>query len=263
MIVALLLMLARAAPSLAEEANTGTPEAEASSTEPSDLEEVVVLQEVIVTGTRIQNPNLSNFSPLIQIEAENLLFQGNVRVEDTLRTLPQVYSSQNAGQSNGATGTATLNLRRLGSQRTLVLINDRHLPIGSPLQGGIGADINQIPGALIKKVDVLTGGASATYGSDAVAGVVNFRMMDDFEGVRLDYQFSQYQHGNNNDRWQRIVRDAGYETADGSTWDGDISNVSLVMGKNLDGGRGNVTAYWTYRNIQAVLKETAITARAP
>jgi len=226
----------------------------AASEEPEvDVAEAPVqLEEVVVTGSRIHIPNLASANPVYHIDAETLSYQGNVRVEDTLRILPQVFSGQNAGISNGATGTATLNLRNLGAQRTLVLVNGRRLPIGSPLQGGIGADINQIPGSLIKSVEVLTGGSSATYGADAVAGVVNFLMADDFEGVKLDYQFSQYQHGNDNNRWQGIVRDAGYSPATGSSWDGDISNVSLVMGKNL-GRRGNVTVYGTYRNIEAVL----------
>ena len=209
------------------------------------------LEEVVVTGSRIHIPNLSSASPIYHIDSEALSFQGNVRVEDTLRILPQVFSSQNANIANGATGTATLNLRNLGTKRTLVLINGRRLPAGSPLQGGIGADINQIPGSLIKSVEVLTGGSSATYGADAVAGVINFLMVDDFEGVKLDYQFSQYQHNNDNGRLQGIVRDAGYSAPDGSAWDGGISNVSLVMGKNL-GRRGNVTVYGTYRNIAAV-----------
>ncbi len=236
-----LLLTAAAVPAFAADAEQ--PEAEA---EPYEL------GEFVVTGSRIQKTNLFSSSPVIQIDAEDLSFQGTVRVEDMLRNLPQVYSGQNAGVSNGATGTATLNLRNLGAKRTLVLVNGRRLPAGSPLQGGVGADINQIPGALIKSVEVLTGGSSATYGSDAVAGVVNFLMVDDFEGIKLDYQFSQYQHGNGNDKWQRIVRDAGYEVADGSVSDGDISNVSLIMGKNLE--RGNVTVYGTYRNIDPVLQ---------
>ena len=210
----------------------------------------VRLEEVVVTGSRIHMPNLSSASPIYHIDAEALTFQGNTRVEDTLRILPQVFSTQNAGISNGATGTATLNLRNLGTQRTLVLVNGRRLPVGSPLHGA-GADINQIPGSLIKSVEVLTGGSSATYGADAVAGVVNFLMIDDFEGVKFDYQFSQYQHNNDNGRLQAVVRDAGYSAPAGSTWDGDISNVALVMGKNF-GGRGNVTVYGTYRNIAAI-----------
>jgi outer membrane receptor protein involved in Fe transport len=171
-----------------------------------------------------------------------------------IRTLPQVYSSQNTSQSNGATGTATLNLRNLGAERTLVLINGRRMPAGSPLQGGVGADINQIPGALIKTVEVLTGGASATYGSDAVAGVVNFMMLDDFEGVKLDYQYSGYQHDNSSKKWQRIVKDAGYPAPNGSTTDGEMDDFSLIIGGNFDNGRGNATAYATYRKIDPVLQ---------
>ena len=243
--IALALLLIAAAPALAQDADP--PEARASE-EPQQLEAVVV------TGSRIQQVNLFSSSPVIQVEAEDLAFQGTVRVEDMLRNLPQLYSTQNASQSNGATGTATLNLRNLGAERTLVLVNGRRLPAGSPLQGGVGADINQIPAALIESVEVLTGGSSATYGSDAIAGVVNFLMRDDFEGIKLDYQFSQYQNDNGSDRWQRIVRDAGYEVADGSTWDGDISNVSLIAGHNLGQDRGNVTVYGTYRDIDPVLQ---------
>lgn len=210
------------------------------------------LQELVVTGSRIRKTGPVSSSPLVQVEAEDFAFQGTVRVEDMLRSLPQLYSSQNAGQSNSATGTATLNLRNLGLERTLVLVNGRRLPLGSPIQGGEGADINQIPAALIDRVEVLTGGSSATYGSDAVAGVVNFRLVDDFEGARLDFQFSSYQHGNNGDRWQRISRNAGYDVADGPVWDGAISNFSLVWGENLAAGRGNITVYGTYRDIEAV-----------
>ena len=116
------------------------------------------IEEIVVTGSRIQRRNLVSASPVTQVDADELLFQGTVRVEDMVRTLPQVYSAQNTSQSNGATGTATLNLRNLGSERTLVLVNGRRLPAGSPIQGGIGADINQIPGALVQSVEVLTAG---------------------------------------------------------------------------------------------------------
>ena len=218
--------------------------------EPS--ESAAPIEEIVVTGSRIRRTNLVSASPVTQVTSEEVLFQGTVRAEDMVRTLPQVYSDQNTGQSNGATGTATLNLRNLGAERTLVLVNGRRLPAGSPIQGGIGADINQIPSALIESVEVLTGGASATYGSDAVAGVVNFLMKDDFQGLRFDYQFSQYQHNNRSGKWQGIVEDAGYPAADGSNADGDMSYLSLIVGGDLDGGRGNVTAYATYRDIEAV-----------
>ena len=166
-----------------------------------------------------------------------------------------------ASSNDAATGADArpLNLRNLGSARTLVLVNGRRLPAGSPIAGagspiagGIGADINQIPGALVRSVEVLTGGASATYGSDAVAGVVNFLMKDDFQGLRLDYQFSQYSHNNDSNKWQGIVGDAGYPAADGTASDGDTSYVSLLIGGNFDDGRGNATAYATYRDIEPV-----------
>jgi iron complex outermembrane receptor protein len=210
------------------------------------------LEEVVVTGSRIQKVNLVSSSPVTQVDAEELLFQGTVRVEDMIRNLPQVYSQQNTSQSNGATGTATINLRNLGAERTLVLINGRRMPAGSPLQGGVGADINQIPGALIKTVEVLTGGASATYGSDAVAGVVNFIMIDDFQGVKLDYQFSQYNHDNDNNTWQNLTDAAGFDTPNNTETDGDMTDMSFIIGGNIEGGRGNVTAYATYRKIDPV-----------
>ena len=133
--------------------------------------------------------------------------------------------------------------------RTLVLVNGRRLPIGSPLQGG-GADVNQIPGALVESVQVLTGAASAVYGSDAVAGVVDFRLKDDFEGLRIDYKFSQYGHDNDSSRWRRVVEASDYLVARGNVSDGDMSYVSLVFGGNFDGGRGNATAYATYRDVE-------------
>ncbi len=213
---------------------------------------VVELGQIVVTGSHIQRKNLVSASPVTSVDADELLYQGTVRVEDMVRTLPQVYSPQNTSQSNGATGTATLDLRNLGTERTLVLVNGRRLPAGSSLQGGIGADVNQIPSALVQSIEVLTGGASVTYGSDAVAGVVNFLMKKDFEGVQLDYQFSQYSHHNDSRKWQRIVGEAGYPFADGTETDGDTSSASLVVGTNFDDGRGNATAYATWRDVEAV-----------
>ncbi len=215
-------------------------------------EEELLVEEVVVTGSRIQKANLVTSSPVTQVDAEEFKFQGTTRVEDLMKNLPQVYSEQNASQSNGATGTATLNLRNLGDERTLVLVNGRRLPAGSPLAGGVGADINQIPGALIKRVEVLTGGASATYGSDAVAGVVNFIMLDDFEGLQIDGQYSVYQHNNDNTRYQKVVGESGYPFPDDSKTDGDTNDFSLIVGGNFDNGRGNITAYAGYREIDPV-----------
>jgi outer membrane receptor protein involved in Fe transport len=210
------------------------------------------LEEVIVTGSRIQRRNLVSASPVAQVDAEELLFTGSTRVEDLVKSLPQVYSTQNSTQQNGASGTATLNLRNLGDERTLTLINGRRMPAGSPVSAAQGADINQIPGALIKRVEILTGGASATYGADAVAGVVNFIMMDDFEGIKLDYQYSGYTHDNDSNRWQDIVENAGYPAPSGNTTDGETDDLSLIIGGNLENGRGNATAYATYRKIKPI-----------
>lgn len=212
-----------------------------------------LVEEVVVTGSRIQKANLVSASPVTQIDAEEFRFQGTTRVEDLMRNMPQVYSNQNSTQSNGATGTATLNLRNLGDARTLVLVNGRRLPVGSPLQAA-GADINQIPAELIQRVEVMTGGASATYGSDAVAGVVNFMLMDDFEGVQLDWQGSVYQHDNDNNFLQDLVSSNDFPVPSGGQTDGEIQNWSLIMGGNFDNGRGNVTAYASYREVEAVLQ---------
>lgn len=226
--------------------------AASTSTDANKKADNQTMEEVVVTGSRIQNPNIISASPITVISAKQIALQGTVRVEDMMGNIPSVQIEQGTGQANGSTGTATVDLRGLGAQRTLVLINGRRMPAGSPLQGGVGADINQIPAALIKNVQILTGGASATYGSDAVAGVVNFIMKDDFEGVQVDGQYSIYQHDNRNTRIQNIVKNAGFDYPDGSVSDGNMNNFSLIMGGNLDSGRGNVTAYVTYRKVQGV-----------
>ena len=207
-----------------------------------------------VTGSRIDSDDLVGSSPVTRVEAEELRFQGTVRVEDMLRSYPQIHSAQNSGRSYAATGTATVNLRGLGSVRTLMLLNGRRLPAGSPQFGGVGADLNQIPGALVERVEILTGGASAAYGSDAMAGVVNFLLTDDFEGVRLDAQYSQYSHDNDDLRWQNVVTKSGYPTASGYETDGEAADFSLIAGLNSDDGFGNLTAYATYREVNAVLQ---------
>ena len=218
----------------------------------ANAQEVALLEEIVVTGSRIIKTNLVSASPVTQVDAEELSFQGTVRVEDMLSTLPQIWTKQNTAQSNGATGTATIDLRNLGAQRTLTLINGRRMPAGSPIAGGIGADINQIPGSLIKNVEILTGGNSAVYGSDAVAGVVNFIMQSDFEGVQLDYQYSGYQHDNSNSGMQALLADYGFDIPNGETSDGETTDLTFIIGGNFDNGKGNITAYATYRDVEAL-----------
>ncbi len=151
---------------------------------------------IIVTGTRIKQPNLESASPVTVISNVEFKQTGTTRVEDLVNSLPQVFAGQGSNVSNGASGAATLDLRGLGSERTLVLVNGRRLVPGDPTTSA--ADINVIPAALIQRVDVLTGGASAVYGADAVSGVVNFVMDTTFEGFKLDTQYSVYNHDNRN-----------------------------------------------------------------
>ena len=152
------------------------------------------IEQIVVTGSRIKMANLEGTSPVTQVTSADIATQGVTRVEDLINQLPQAFAAQNANVSNGATGTATVNLRGLGSARTLVLVDGRRLPYGGVTNSA--ADLNQIPAAMVERVEILTGGASAVYGSDAIGGVVNFIMKKDFEGVQFDAQYGFYQHNN-------------------------------------------------------------------
>ena len=124
-----------------------------------------VLEEIVTTGSRIPvDANLISSSPITTVDSEELVFQGVTRVEDLVNDLPQVVPELTANDSNGSTGTATLDLRGLGSNRTLTLMNGHRLGFGDPF--ALAPDINQIPGNLVERVELLTGGASSTYGSD-------------------------------------------------------------------------------------------------
>ena len=140
-----------------------------------------VTDTIVVTGSRIPRPDLTAVSPITVVSYEDVEFQGATMVEELLNRMPQVAPSQGAFTSNGATGTATVDLRNLGAQRTLVLINGRRLAPGDPFSPD--PDINLIPTSLLKRVEILTGGASSVYGSDAVAGVVNFILDTDLDGL--------------------------------------------------------------------------------
>ena len=137
----------------------------------SAQDESADLEEVVVTGTRLTKSNVTSSVPLVQIGAEEINSRGVARVEDVVNILPNVFVSQTAEVANGASGTSTLNLRGLGSQRTLVLIDGKRLPFGSPFSSS--ANVDMVPARMVERVDVVTAGASAVYGSDAVAGVVN------------------------------------------------------------------------------------------
>src|SRR6185295_5062398 len=223
------------------------------------------IQEVVVTGSRIAQPNLETSSPVTQVTAEDVITQGVTKVEDLINQLPQAFAAQNGTVSNGATGTATANLRGLGSARTLVLIDGRRMPAGGVTAGSYAADLNQIPTAMVERVEVLTGGASAVYGSDAVAGVVNFIMKKDFEGIQIDGQYSMYQHNNDFSGPGAVqLRDtiaarhatnpSQFNLPDDNVTDGNGVQGTITMGVSTEDGRGNITAYLSYRDSQPVLQ---------
>lgn len=219
------------------------------------------LTEVVVTGSRIASPSLDAISPVTAVSSEEFKQTGVTRVEDLLNSLPQVTADQGSGLSMTANGTATVNLRGLGVQRTLVLVNGRRLQGGDPgaiqgLSGGeayaSAADLNQIPVALIERVEVLTGGASSTYGADAVAGVVNFVMNDHFEGVRVDGNIGIYNHGNKQDWVDPLLTAGGFAPVTGSNWDGSNKDLTIIMGHNFADGAGNFEGYLGYRRVSAI-----------
>jgi outer membrane receptor protein involved in Fe transport len=124
---------------------------------------------------------------------------------------------------------------------------------GDPQQNGNAApDLNQIPASMIERIEVLTGGASAVYGADAVAGVINFILNDDFEGVRIDAQYGFYDHDNSSNI-NSIVEGSGFATPDSSVRDGYSKDITFTLGMNSGDGRGNATVYAGYRELDALL----------
>jgi iron complex outermembrane receptor protein len=206
--------------------------------------------DIVVTGSRIKAPNLLNSSPVVSVSSKEILMQGTTNVETLLNDLPQISGSNTGNQSTfGTPGIATVNLRNLGPARTLVMIDGRRLAPGDPNQPF--ADLNFVPSLLVSSVEVLTGGASAVYGSDAVAGVVNFKMKRDLNGVILDYQFSGNQHDNDDGTAQSQLNAFGVAVP-GNKFDGFTHNATIAAGINTPDGKGNITAYFGYRNTAPV-----------
>ena len=213
------------------------------------------LEEVVVTGSRIQSTNLVSISPVTTVTAESIQQTGLTRVEDILNNLPQVFAGQGSNVSNGSDGTATVDLHDLGAQRTLVLVNGRRLGPGST--GGLNtSDINQVPAQLIEKVEVLTGGASATYGADAVAGVVNFILNTHFEGIKIDANYGLYEHSNHDGFAQGLeaAGGPGDQAPSGRVDTGFNKDLAILIGSNFADGKGNATGYVTYTNQAPVLE---------
>ncbi|HXY76889.1 MAG TPA: TonB-dependent receptor [Steroidobacteraceae bacterium] len=223
---------------------------------PAAAEATPAVAEVVVTGSRITSPNLEGISPVTTVSGDAFKETGVTRVEDVLNALPQVVADQNSGLSMGTSGVANIDLRGLGSARTLVLINGRRVIGGDPTGGGASivnlegagaADVNQIPVALIDRVDVLTGGAASTYGADAVAGVVNFIMNTHFDGLRIDANVGAYQHDNHETWLAPIFESAGFAPVTGKNFDGANKSLTVILGDSFADGRGHFEGYLGYQ----------------
>jgi outer membrane receptor protein involved in Fe transport len=209
-----------AVPAAAQEATQTAPEATAQDSAPESGDAIVV------TGSRIRRPNLDSPVPVTTIQGEEFFQTGTTSVGDVLNELPALtstFSQSNSTRFLGTAGLSLLDLRGLGTQRTLVLVNGRRHVAGDILNAAVSPDVNTIPTDLIDRVDVVTGGDSAVYGSDAIAGVVNFVLKDHYDGLQIRGQSGISQHG-----------DAG------------SYYVSALGGKNFADGRGNIAVNVEY-----------------
>ena len=219
------------------------------------------LQEIIVTGSRIAAPNEVSTSPIQVISARSIQVSGKTDISDIISQLPQILTND-LGQDLGngtsglatAGGVATADLRGLGPGRTLVLVDGRRLGVGSPNTAIAqpAPDLDQIPAGLVDRVEVVTGGASAAYGSDGIAGVVNFILKRDFEGFQVDAQVGENWHDNDDSFMQGLVRQFGYSPPTGTVQDGRNRNFDMLMGANFPDGKGNITAYLSYRHADPI-----------
>ncbi|HEY4211593.1 MAG TPA: TonB-dependent receptor [Steroidobacteraceae bacterium] len=190
------------------------------------------LEEIVVTGSRIQrSPDLESSSPLVSISQDTLTNISTVGVENALNQMPQFVPAQtqfitndNSPSATNVPGAATINLRGLGTNRTLVLLDGRR---AQPANIALVVDVNSIPSAAIDHVEVVTGGASAVYGADAISGVVNFRLKQHFQGAEIDAQSG--------------LTEAG---------DGAESRISATLGTDFAEHKGNIitTLEWAKRD---------------
>jgi iron complex outermembrane receptor protein len=189
----------------------------------------IQLEEVVVTGSRIQRPDFVSNSPVASVTAATFQDTGSTAIETVLNQLPQFVPSVTTSSNNPANGgQANIDLRGLGTNRNLVLLNGRRLP---PSNSNGTVDVNIIPASLIERVEVVTGGASAVYGSDAIAGVTNFVLKKNFNGVAIDSGFSQT------------------DRSDAEEW-----SSSLTLGSNFADDRGNAVMSIQYSNRDGVLQ---------
>lgn len=187
-----------------------------------------VEEEIIVTGSRITRSDLTAMSPIAVLDEKQIELSNATNIENFLRNVPQFAQAIGSSTNNGNGGVSTVDLRQLGEARTLVLVNGKRF-VPYDYQGFV--DLSMIPTSLIERVEVITGGASAVYGSDAVAGVVNLIMKDDFEGLEVDGSYGNTTEG------------------DGKTYD-----FSVTAGGNFAGDRGNMVLNIGYTNQEAIFQ---------
>lgn len=202
------------------------PAAGAWAQQAATPDESAQVEEIVVTGSRIARPDLTSASPIATVGDKELKQSGVVNTENLLNTLPQAVPGITSTVNNGSNGTATVNLRGLGSNRTLVLVDGKRQ---TPTTQSGTVDINLIPPALIKRIEVVSGGGAAVYGSDAVSGVVNFMLKQDFEGM----EFS-----------------AGYSETDKG--EAPIYSADLTIGANFADRKGNVVLSLGYNKREAL-----------
>ena len=202
---------------------TLTSEPEIESGEAADTE-----GEIVVTGSRIRRPNLESTVPITSISGEQIFQRGQTNVGDALNDLPQLrstFAQQNPGLGIGIAGLNLLDLRGLGTVRTLTLVNGRRHVAADILNNAVSVDISSIPNDLIERIDIVTGANSSVYGSDAIAGVVNFILKREFDGIQVRGHGATSEHGYGTNYY-----------------------VSGMWGTNFADDKANVTLHAEYSN---------------
>ncbi|RIK92574.1 MAG: hypothetical protein DCC73_12425 [Proteobacteria bacterium] len=189
-----------------------------------------VVEEVLVTGTRIMRSDLTSAAPISVLDEEVFAQKGLLSIADILQEIPQMSGSQTTAQTNnGGRGVSSINLRGLGSQRTLILVNGRRMVATDNLGTSLTVDLNNIPQAIIERVEVLRDGASAIYGSDAIGGVINIITKQDFEGLSINGQVGTSEEGDGEQYGADMTAGGKFADGRGKGW----VNVSYYKTKPI------------------------------
>lgn len=184
------------------------------------------IEEIITTGSRVTNPNLEQASQILVMSEQEIITRQVLDAESLVGELPGIAPGTSRSINNGSNGTASLNLRGLGDNRNLILLDGQRM---TPTDLSARTDLNNIPMVLIERVDIVTGGASSVYGADAVAGVTNFITKRDFSGAQIALSASETMEG-----------------------DGQTGRVDITIGGNFEGGRGNAVLNIGYQDVDGI-----------